>query len=44
MTLSVPTVNVPSAIQYSGAREVGWVAEFIVCSAYAAVVSVLWNG
>ncbi len=44
MKLSVPTANVPSASQYSGAREVGRMMEFIACSAYAATVSVLWNG
>src|SRR5260370_15817571 len=29
MKLSVPTANVPNASQYSGAREVGVVVEFI---------------
>jgi methylase of polypeptide subunit release factors len=41
MKLPVPTVNVPSASQYSGAREPGWVVEFIVCPAYAASTSLL---
>ena len=44
MKLSVPTANVPSASQYNGARDVDWVVEVMMCSAYAATATSLWNG